>query len=132
MKNPVIFFDGVCNLCNWFVRVLIKFDKKRILRYSNLQSGFAKSIESLKPFISEPFESVIFYTGDNIYKKSDAVIEIFKLLPLPWKYFGIIRLLPKWLRDKFYELIAQKRYRIFGRKNRCLLPDTDIKNLFFE
>jgi predicted DCC family thiol-disulfide oxidoreductase YuxK len=132
MKNPVIFFDGVCNLCNWFVRVLIRFDKKRLLRYSNLQSDYAKSIEIIKPFISDPFESVIFYNGDTIYLKSDAVIEIAKLLPVPWNYFGIIRFIPKRLRDLLYVIVSHNRYRLFGRKDQCKIQDPEIIELFLD
>lgn len=132
MKNPVIFFDGVCNLCNWFVRVLIRFDKKRLLRFSNLQSDYAKSIEIIKPFISEPFESVIFYNGDTISLKSDAVIEIAKLLPVPWNYFGIIRFIPKRLRDLLYVIVARNRYRLFGRKDQCIIQDPEIIELFLD
>jgi predicted DCC family thiol-disulfide oxidoreductase YuxK len=132
MKNPVIFFDGVCNLCNWFVRVLIRIDKKKLLRYSNLQSDYAKSIETIKPFISEPFESVIFYNGDTIYLKSDAVIEIAKLLPVPWNYFGIVRFIPKRLRDLLYVIVSHNRYRLCGRKDQCKIQDPEIIELFLD
>jgi predicted DCC family thiol-disulfide oxidoreductase YuxK len=132
MNRPVLFFDGVCNLCNFIVRFLLRVDRKKILRYSNLQSEFARSIETLKPFISVPFETVVFYNGSNKYLKSDAVIEIAKLLPVPWKFFGIIRFIPKRLRDKLYDFVAHNRYRLFGRKDLCMLPSENVKEFFID
>ncbi|NMB81613.1 MAG: DUF393 domain-containing protein [Ignavibacteria bacterium] len=123
MNKPIIFFDGNCNLCNGFVRFLIRIDKKKIFRYLSLNSKTALQLPQLKEYLIPPFQTVILYQKNNLFTQSDAVIEIISQLNYPWKFFWIITFIPKKIRDWFYKIISRNRYKIFGRNDNCELWD---------
>lgn len=123
MNNPIIFFDGNCNLCNGFIRLLLKLDKKKIFRYLTLNSENLERLPQLKDYLISPIQTVILYHKNNLFTQSDAVIEIIRNLNYPWKFFTIIKFVPKKLRDWFYQIISRNRYKIFGRSDNCELPD---------
>lgn len=127
----IILFDGVCNLCNWSVRFVIKRDFKRKFRFAALQSdigrAMVKDIKELPPGSS----TIIYLKGDSQYIKSTAVLHILKEIGGFWQmlYIGII--IPKPIRDFFYNLIAKYRYRIFGKRKDCIIPGPEIKDRFY-
>lgn len=133
VKNKnIVFFDGICNYCNWFIRFLIKNDSKENLRFSSLQSNFAK-----KKFEDKNLENnlttIIFIKDEKIYKQSDAIIRIFLSTNYKLKIFGfLISIFPRFFRDFFYEVFAKKRYLIFGKKEKCMAPEKNISHLFIE
>lgn len=118
IRQPVILFDGFCNLCNGTVDFLIKKDQKKQFRFVPLQSEVGKL------FIQEfqiPIEtdSVILIRFNQVYFESDAAIEIAGMLNYPWKLGVIARFIPKQIRNKLYQLIAKNRYRWFGKRATC-------------
>ncbi len=129
MNHPVIFFDGVCNLCNGTVRFIIKLDRKRHFRFSSLQSDFAKhTLEPLGIDTTNP-DTIILLEDNKIYQKSEAVFRITRQLSrinflFPFKF------LPKKINDGIYDFIAKNRYIIFGKKEECPLPAYKLKWLF--
>lgn len=131
MDKSLILFDGVCNLCNASVRFIIKRDKSNKFQFANLQSEFA--IKKLKEFkLSELPDSVVLIDGQNIYFKSDAVFEIIRSFSKLWHILLIFKILPKGSRDFLYEIIAKYRYKIFGKKSVCQIPDKSISGKFIE
>ena len=131
MNHPVIFFDGVCNLCNGTVRFIIKLDRKRHFRFSSLQSDFAK--HTLEPFgidTTNP-DTIILLEDNKIYQKSEAVFRIIKYLS--WlKMFNLLSYLPKRTTDFFYDIIARNRYAWFGKKATCVYNESLFDNLFIK
>ncbi len=125
----IVIFDGVCNLCNATVLFLIKYDVQENLYFVSLQS------ETGKRYINEyaipnNINSVVFIKQNQVFKKSDAIIEIVKLLkgwPRMLSYFSI---LPSRVRNVFYDLIAKNRYSIFGKKESCSIPNEAHKKRF--
>lgn len=130
MDHPVIFIDGQCNLCNGLVRLLISIDKEKILRFSHLQSAYASRIDKIKPYLTTPFNSVILFERKEVYLKSEAIGRIFSKLKYPWKALSIVRFLPEKINDFFYDIIARNRYKIFGSRAQCPVPDQNQKDLF--
>lgn len=127
--DKIVFFDGVCVLCNGIVKSLIKMDKKKVLRYSSLQSEFAKTVLHTGDF--DPPSSVIFYNQGIAFKKHKAVAEILKCLKGPYKFLGfLLSLIPSFIGGHAYDLIAKYRYRIFGKNDTCFIPNQSEKNLF--
>jgi len=123
MNNPIIFFDGNCNLCNGFIRLLIKLDRKKVFHYLSIKSQTAAQLPQLKNYLIPPYQTVIFYKDNLLFTQSDAVIEILNYLNYPWKILSIIRFIPKKIRDYIYDLISQNRYRVFGQNNSCEIWD---------
>jgi len=128
-QNPVILFDGVCNLCNGTVDFLLKRDSKKQFRYSALQSETGKALIQ-KYQIPEQTDSVILIKLNKVYFESDAVIEISNLLPFPWRLGIIFQIIPKIIRDKIYRWIAKKRYQWFGKRKTCRIPTSEEKEFF--
>jgi predicted DCC family thiol-disulfide oxidoreductase YuxK len=117
-EQPVILFDGVCNLCNGTVDFLMKRDRKKQLRFASLQSETGEFLR-LQYQIPADSDSVILIKSETVYFKSEAAIEIAKMLPFPWKIAGFLRIIPHKFRDKIYDIIAKNRYRWFGKREMC-------------
>lgn len=128
-KNNVIFFDGFCVLCSGTVALLIKIDKRRVFQYSSLQGVYAQEALDLSNIKSG--ESVIFRSDSRSYEKAEAVIHILKKLGAIYKLLGfLLNLLPLFIVDRLYNLIARNRYQLFGKNETCLIPDEKNRDLF--
>lgn len=130
MSSSVVFFDGVCNLCNSTVKWIISHDKKRIFKYSSLQSNYAK-VNIIDPSLIK-LDSIILKIDNRFYKKSRAVLMILSKLGFPYNMSAVALAIPSFISDFFYDIVAKYRYRWFGRRESCMLPSEDIKSLFLE
>ncbi len=128
-KLNLVFFDGVCNLCNSAVSFLIKIDKKRRLKYSSLQGEYRKSLRQLDQ--ASPVDSIIFLSEGKVYIQGEAIVHILIKLGGVYQVLGRgLSVLPLWLLNKVYALIARNRYQIFGKSETCRIPNDDIKDRF--
>lgn len=128
--DKLVLFDGVCNLCNGFVKFIIKRDREGKIMFAPLQSAI--SGEYLTVFNENPykFDSVIYISENQLYTKSSAILHILKDLGRGWQLmFGFI-ILPTFFRDMLYNVVARTRYRIFGKKDSCMIPSPDIQKRF--
>ena len=130
--QQVVFFDGVCNLCNRSVNFLIKNDKKGVLKFASLQSEFAKKTLPKTLLNNKDLDSILFYTEGKYYEKSNAILKLCKILGGFFYVFQFGYLLPPFLRNGLYMLIANNRYRWFGTTAQCRVPTTDLKERFLE
>lgn len=73
---------------------------------------------------------VIFIDNDKIYKKSDAIFQVLSNLSGFWRHIVVFKIIPAVIRDFFYDIIAKCRYQIFGKKDKCIIPDDNLKNRF--
>ena len=115
-ENPIILFDGVCNLCNDTVNFIMKRDRKKQFRFVALQSEAGKFLKE-KFDIPSSTDSVILIFQNQIVTESDAAIKIAWLLPFPWKLAVVFNFIPKKIRDKMYRWVAKNRYKWFGKIN---------------
>ena len=129
-NNPIVLFDGVCNLCNATVTFIIRRDRKKIFRFAPLQSPVGESIKVACGFSKDELESVILKVDGKVYKKSDAALQIAKRLDGLWPVFFIFYFIPSFLRDPIYDLVARYRYRWFGKRESCMIPDPDLRSRF--
>ena len=128
----VVLFDGVCNLCNGAVQYLIRRDRKNVFRFASLQSEPARALLQGYQFSSGQFDSIIVVKSGRVYERSDAVMILASALGFPWKVMVAGKVLPRLVRDGLYNLIARNRYRIFGRRESCMIPDPALKDKFLE
>ncbi|MFN5182279.1 MAG: DCC1-like thiol-disulfide oxidoreductase family protein [Bacteroidota bacterium] len=122
-EKPIVFFDGVCGLCNSSVDLLMKEDRINVLLFAPLQGETAKN--SLPPEIIKNLKSLVFYKNNCVYTQSDAVIEIGKAIGGFWGLSFLLKVIPKFARNLFYNLIAKNRYKWFGMKETCRMPTKD-------
>lgn len=131
-NKKIILFDGVCNLCNKTVQIIIKNDKKDLFRFAPLQSDVGRQIINERGIDTENLDSVILIDpGVAYYNKSDAAIEIAKHLR-KYSWLRFFKPLPVGLRDSIYEIIANNRYKWFGKQQTCMIPNPKLQNLFLK
>lgn len=125
----IILFDGECNFCDHSVQFIIKRDPKGYFKFASQQSDIGK--KKLKQFgIAEDMDSFVLLDHDKSYFKSSASLRICKNLEGMWKVFYYLLIVPRPIRDFFYDIIANNRYKWFGKKDSCMLPSPEIRNRF--
>ena len=128
--DPVVFFDGFCNLCSSSVLFILKFERKNSgLKFISLQS---EKLKSLYPEleVKEPPESLIYYEKGIFYFKSDAALKIATKLRTPLRFLSKFSFVPRFIRDPVYMFIAENRYKLFGKKDQCFVPSQEIRERF--
>ena len=128
-EPPIIFFDGVCGMCNRFVDLILKIDDKEVFRFAPIQGETAKQ---MLPQLSEaPQEWSMFYLDERgIHKESDAFLEIYRYLGGAGGFLSLLRLVPRGIRDFVYRTVARNRYRWFGQREACRLPSPEEEDRF--
>jgi predicted DCC family thiol-disulfide oxidoreductase YuxK len=111
--NNVVVFDGVCNLCNWGVKFIIRRDYKNKFLFTSIQSNIGPQL----------------LLNHGIQTEN---IETFLLIKNGKPFTLIFRYIPKGLRDFAYRVIARNRYKLFGKKDQCMIPSPDIKAKFLD
>ena len=131
-KNPVIFFDGVCNLCNASVQFAIERDKKNFFRFTALQGEYAKkTLPQFKVDLNK-IDSIVLVENKELYTKSSAALRIARKLNGLWPMLYIFIIIPKFIRDWVYDLIAKNRYKWWGRQESCLVPTPELRQKFYD
>lgn len=126
-----ILFDGVCNFCNASINFIIDRDSKNIFQFAALQSEVGQELLQKYHLKTTDFDTIILINDENkIYQKSDAALEIARNLDGFWKIFYVFKILPSFLRNPIYDLVARNRYRIFGRTDACRIPTPELKARF--
>lgn len=125
--QPVLFFDGVCNLCNGFIDFVVRRDGKRRYRFAPLQGETARHAIPLE---ANNLDSFVLAEGGELYFRSTAALKVLAGLGGIWSGAKILLWIPTPIRDAVYRLIARNRYRIFGKKDTCRLPTPAERELF--
>lgn len=123
----IVFFDGVCGLCNRFVDVVIRMDKKKKIFFAPLQGDVAKQ---KLDFLNDKFDTVIFLSNNKIYTKSTAAIRIFATMGGIKKIALVLLIIPTFIRDYIYSWISKNRYKWFGKYETCRVPSAEEKQRF--
>jgi predicted DCC family thiol-disulfide oxidoreductase YuxK len=129
-NKKIIFFDGVCNLCNSSVNFIIKRDPSHKFLFASLQGETAKKLLSIEELIS--LKTIIYYDHGVKYFESTAALKIAAQLSGAWQGVRLFLLIPAFLRNLVYRFISRNRYRWFGRLESCRLPLQKDKNRFLE
>ncbi|WP_413291301.1 thiol-disulfide oxidoreductase DCC family protein [Bdellovibrio sp. HCB337] len=122
----MIFFDGICHLCNHFVDAIITRDKLKQFQFAPLQGETAKKILTSEEI--SRLDSIVLVENEHKYQSSEAVLRILIKLGGPYRLFYVAWLIPAPLRDALYSWIARHRYAWFGQSNSCRLPTPEEKD----
>ena len=129
-NNAIILFDGVCNLCNSSVQFILKRDKNAYFQFASLQSEFGQTLLAKYNLQVDKFESIVLVENEKAFLYSTAALKIAKKLSGFWPLFYLFIVVPPVIRNFFYRLVAQNRYKIFGKKEECLIPKPEWKERF--
>ena len=130
--TPVVLFDGVCNLCNGVVQFLIRHDPDAEFRFAALQSEAGQALLERFDLPTGEFDSFVLVEGGDYATKSTAALRIARRLGFPYSLLYPFVVLPTFLRDRVYDLVADNRYRIFGKKDQCMVPTPDRRARFLD
>ncbi len=126
--NPVVLFDGVCNLCNGAVRFILARDPAARFRFASLQSEAARRLLGN----DAPAETIVLWEAGKIWSKSTAVLRIARGLRFPWSLCYAFVAVPRPLRDLVYDWVARHRYAWFGKRESCMVPTPELRARFLE
>jgi len=130
---PIILFDGVCNLCESTVHFVVRRDRNRQFRFASLQSAAAKEILAGHQYAYDDLSSVLLIIDDALYRKSRAALQIARRLDGAWPIlYYVLFWIPKFIADPVYDFIGKRRYKWFGAKTECWLPDDDLRQRFID
>ena len=131
-SHNLVLFDGICNLCNGSVLFIIKRDPDQKFRFTSLQSEAAQQYISRFSISGPHLHSVILIKKGKVYDRSSAALEIARELSGLWPVFYGFKIIPRFIRDAVYNLIAANRYRLFGKKEECMVPTPELKARFIQ
>ncbi len=131
-NSKILLFDGVCNLCSAWVRLIIPQDPGKQFRFCSLQSPQGQERLRIAGLPENSLNSVVLLEGSRVFTESTAVLRILKRLAWLWPLFYLGILIPPFLRDALYRFVARNRYRWFGKKETCLVPPSDWKERFLD
>lgn len=127
-SERIVFFDGVCGLCNRFIDRLLRMDRDGSLSFAPLQGSTAQ--QRLPAGMADAMESVVYLRDGAVLQRSDAALRI--LIDLgSWRVLhGAWFIFPRVLRDEVYNWIARNRYRWFGKRETCRIPTPEERGRF--
>ena len=131
-KLRIILFDGVCNLCNHLVNFIIQRDPNARFRFAALQSTEGHQLLKETKLFPANANSIVYIRNGKYLFRSSAILYILLDLGGVWKLFYTFIILPPFIRNFVYMIIARSRYKIFGKRDFCMVPADDIKNRFLE
>lgn len=129
-SGPVVLFDGVCNLCNGAVTWIIARDPQAVFRFASLQSAAGQRALAAHTVSSAWPDSIVLIDHDGVHVESVAALRVARRLGAPWSWLALGRFLPRSLGDAVYRLISRHRYRWFGRRDACMIPDPSLSSRF--
>ncbi|HVE59515.1 MAG TPA: thiol-disulfide oxidoreductase DCC family protein [Pyrinomonadaceae bacterium] len=126
--SAIILFDGVCNFCDGSVNFIIEHDKKNYFKFAPLQSEAGQKY--VEKFGLSAIDSVILVENEKVYTHSTAALKVAGNLGGIWSLFYAFIIIPKPIRDFFYKLFARYRYKLFGKKDECMIPTPEVRAKF--
>lgn len=129
-EKPVLLFDGVCNLCNGVVQFVINHDTRGQFRFASLQSEAGQALLRQHRLSTTNFDTFILLEEGRIFTRSSAALRIARKLNGFWPLLYMFMVIPKFIRDFFYNLVSRNRYRWFGQQEACMLPTPELKSRF--
>ena len=129
-SQPIILFDGICNLCDGAVQFVIKHDPENQFLFASLQSEAGQRLLKQYKLSVENFNSFILIQDEKVYSKSTGALKVARQIKGVWSWLYIFIIIPSFFRDKVYDWIAQNRYKWFGKKEACMIPTPELKARF--
>lgn len=130
--QPIVLFDGYCNLCSGSVVFVLKRERGDVFRFASLQSDVAERLLSDLGRGEDVPDSIVLVEGENVYARSTAALRMAKRLRHLWPLLYVFILVPRFIRDPVYDWIARNRYKWFRRRSSCFVPTRDVRHKFLD
>lgn len=129
-NKKIILFDGVCNLCSSSVNFVIKRDKRDVFRFAALQEDIGKELVAVHNIDPVKTDSIVFIEHGKAYVKSTAALRASKYLPGAWPLLYGFVIVPRFIRNCVYDIIARNRYKWYGKQESCMIPTPELRSKF--
>jgi predicted DCC family thiol-disulfide oxidoreductase YuxK len=126
-RDPLIVFDGVCVLCSGFARTVVRLDREKRFRFVTAQSPLGEALYRRHGLRTDVYETNLVIVDGVAYTKMDSFIAVMSALGWPWRVAKMLGLLPRPIRDWIYDRVAKNRYALFGRKESCEIPSSELR-----
>lgn len=126
----VLFYDGVCAMCNGIVKRMLRLDRNGVFCFAPLQGATAERARALYAEFPEEIETIVYLRHGELFLRSRAAALAMGEMPYPAKALSWFRFLPAWLTDFFYGIVARTRYRVFGKYDTCPVPPAEHRARF--
>ena len=130
MSDPIVLFDGVCRFCDASVNWITDRDRAGRIRFAALQSQTGQKVLAHHGLPQTKLDTLVLVEGEKCYVRSTAALRIAGHLGWPWRFLSGFLLLPSFLRDPLYDVLARNRYRWFGTLDACRLPRPGMEERF--
>ena len=127
---PILLFDGHCNFCNAWVRLIVRRDTAKNILFAPLQSPVGRKMLEEHKIDVNYTESLVFFEEEKFSLNSTAALRIYSYLDGWERHLKILTVLPRTLRDAVYSFFAKYRYKWFGRREQCMVPTAELKERF--
>jgi predicted DCC family thiol-disulfide oxidoreductase YuxK len=128
----IVVFDAQCLLCNGWVQFLLRHDRSAIFSFASIQSAVGQRLLADRGLKVDGLETLLLVDGRRTWMHTAAIFRVLHALGWPWRLAWLAWLIPAFLRDPLYRLVAKNRYRLFGRAQTCSLPPPDHKARFLD
>lgn len=126
----ILIFDGECNLCNTWVKLVLRFDKKQRFKFCSLQSEIGRKLIGDKISHETLPVTVVLIENEKLYTHSTAALRVAQHLAFPVSMLVVFKIIPIKVRDGIYNWIARNRYKWFGKQQSCMVPEANIMHRF--
>ncbi|MBK9478254.1 MAG: DUF393 domain-containing protein [Bacteroidetes bacterium] len=126
----ILIFDGECNLCNTWVKLVLRFDKKQRFKFCSLQSEIGRKLIGDKISLETLPVTVVLIENEKLYTHSTAALRVVQQLAFPVSMLVVFKIIPVKVRDGIYNWIARNRYKWFGKQQSCMVPEANIMHRF--
>ena len=127
---PIVLFDGHCNFCNAWVRLIVRRDTAKKILFAPLQSSVGRKMLKEQKIDVNYTGSLVFFEGERFSVSSTAALRIFSYLNGWERHLQLLSVLPLPFRDTLYQLFAKYRYKLFGRREQCMVPTPELRERF--
>lgn len=132
LPTRLLLYDGVCGLCAKGVQFFVRHDRDGMLRYAPLQGETATRLKDVHAEIPRGIDTLVFVEDGRVYLRSRAVLRALAHLPTPWRWLSWLAVVPAFLADPPYNLVARFRYRIWGQYDTCRIPTPEEASRFLD
>ncbi|WP_036833945.1 thiol-disulfide oxidoreductase DCC family protein [Pontibacillus litoralis] len=131
MQKQIVLFDGVCHFCSQSVQFIIKRDKQERFQFASLQGEVGQQLLT-QYHTKNNINSMVLIQEGRVYTRSTAALKIANELDGAWKLCCACIIIPRFMRDKVYDIIANNRYKWFGKKDVCTIPSPQMRKRFLD
>lgn len=130
-EDGIVVFDGICSFCSGAVRFILTYDTEGRLAFAPMQSRAGEQLLERHGLDPADVQTFLFVRGSEAFVRSDAALEIARYLPR-WRWLRILRVVPRAIRDAVYSVVSRNRYRWFGKREACFLPQPEDRHRFLD